>query len=83
MFLLQIKKLVWRFVYAWPFGSLCVLREENGTTITLLKNFYVVVSDGKSSDALPINMVSQKLVERFENEIRNKWYYDVSFVHSG
>lgn len=75
MFLLKIKKIVWWFVQTWPFGSLCILQNDDGSTITLLKNYYVVVSDGNSSDALPITFISQKLVDRFEIEIRKKWYF--------
>lgn len=51
------------FLNIWlrlPFGHICRIHHDKAH-ITLLKNYWVVVSDGASSDALPITVISPAL----------------------
>lgn len=55
-----------------PFGYL--LRFKNGKeTITLNKDLWVIVSDGRSSDALPLNLCSQELVDNITERLEKKY----------
>lgn len=56
-----------------PFGNICSFK--NGTnTITLKKNLWVIISDGRSSDALPINFVSQEMQLKIASVMRSMGY---------
>jgi len=58
-----------------PFGYLLRFRYGNGNRITLNKNLWVVVDDGTGSaeDALPLNFVSQGLVDEIEKRLVKKY----------
>lgn len=40
-----------------------------GETCTLRNDGWVIISDGKSSDALPISFCSQRIVDAFTKEL--------------
>lgn len=58
---------------AVPFGNICSLK-NGANTITLKKNLWVIVSDGKSSDAMPINFVSQEMQMKIADVMRSMGY---------
>ncbi|MBC7213493.1 MAG: hypothetical protein H5U33_26920 [Pseudomonas sp.] len=63
-------KLLYRINRWLPFGGLPIARVRQGcNTCTLYKNGGVLISDGKSTDALPINFTSQALVDAFAAEL--------------
>ncbi|WP_430304139.1 hypothetical protein [Pseudomonas mosselii] len=63
-------KLIYRINRRLPFGGLPIARVRQGSnTCTLYKNGWVLISDGKSTDALPINFTSQALVDAFAAEL--------------
>lgn len=63
-------KLIFRINRWLPFGGLPIARvRQGGNTCTLYKNGWVLISDGKSTDALPINFTSQALVDAFAAEL--------------
>jgi hypothetical protein len=52
-----------------PFGFLPIARINLGReTATLRKDGWVIISDGKSTDALPINFCSTAIIEAFNAE---------------
>lgn len=71
----RIKHLRFLLAINWPYGYLCRLDSGGKETITLNKQMWVIVSDGQSSDALPISFVSPQLVERLGAELAKKWYW--------
>lgn len=66
-----------RFLLAlnWPFGHLCKFKLEGEGYILLNKQMWIIVSDGKSQDALPIEFVSPDLIKRCGEELAKKWYW--------
>lgn len=70
---LKFKNQVLQFWLKIPFGSICSF-EYGKQKISVTKNLWVIVSDGKSSDALPINFVSQQLVSAIEAEMTRMGY---------
>lgn len=63
-------KLIYRINRLLPFGGLPIARVRQGNnTCTLYKNGWVLISDGKSTDALPVNFTSQALVDAFAAEL--------------
>ena len=65
-----MRKLIYRINRWLPFGGLPIARVQHGlNTCTLYKNGWVLISDGKSTDALPINFTSQVLVDAFAAEL--------------
>lgn len=62
------------FIMAWPFGVLCKIDNGHGETYTVTKSLWVIVSDGSSSDALPLNFCSQELVDRVVAELSSRWW---------
>lgn len=63
-------KLLYRINRWLPFGGLPIAKIQHGrSTCTLYKNGWVLISDGKSTDALPINFTSQALVDAFAAEL--------------
>lgn len=63
-------KLIYRINRWLPFGGLPIARVQQGrNTCTLYKNGWVLISDGNSTDALPINFTSQALVDAFAAEL--------------
>ena len=70
-----IRKLRRKFFDIWmkvPYGYLLRFKGDGGT-ITVTKNLYVIVSDGSSSDALPLNFCSQELVDVVEQKLINTY----------
>ncbi|RIZ40133.1 hypothetical protein [Pseudomonas putida] len=64
-----MRRLVYRINRWLPFGGLPIARVCQGrNTCTLYKNGWVLISDGKSTDALPNNFTSQALVDAFAAE---------------
>ena len=62
-------KWIYRINRRLPFGSLPIARVQQGrNTCTLYKNGWVLINDGKSTDALPINFTSQAIVDAFAAE---------------
>jgi hypothetical protein len=52
-----------------PFGFLPIARVNIGReTATLRKDGWVIISDGKSTDALPINFCAPAVIEAFNAE---------------
>lgn len=65
-----MRRLIYRINRWLPFGGLPIARINfRGETCTLHKNGWVLISDGKSSDALPLSFTSQALVDAFEAEL--------------
>ncbi len=65
-----MRRLVSRINRWLPFGSLPIARVRLGrNTCTLYKNGWVLISDGKSTDALPVNFPSQSLLDAFAAEL--------------
>lgn len=66
-----------------PFGYIC--RVHHGTShMTLRKDFWIIVSDGKTTDALPINTVSHHLQNEFALRMKAIGYdVDTYFDHNG
>ena len=63
-------KLIYRINRWLPFRGSPIARIRHGrNTCTLYKNGWVLISDGKSTDALPINFTSQALVDAFAAEL--------------
>lgn len=53
-----------------PFGFLPIARITTGKeTCTLRKDGWVIISDGKSTDALPITFCAPAIVEAFSAEL--------------
>lgn len=53
-----------------PFPGLPIARIRRGNeTCTLRKDGWVIISDGKSSDALPITFCAPAIVEAFNAEL--------------
>jgi hypothetical protein len=69
-----IKAIVVFFIRIWPWGYLCDFHWGAQGRIRLTKYLFVIVSNGDNSDTLPINLVSQELVDRIVEEMNNKWY---------
>lgn len=69
----SIKALMLTLWLQVPVGN--VVSFKNGsTTVTLTKNLLVVISDGKSSDALPLAYVSESMVCRIMLAMHSKGY---------
>lgn len=65
-----MRKLIYRINRWLPFGGLPIAQVQLGrNTCTLYKNGWVLISDGRSTDALPINFTSQALVDAFAAEL--------------
>ncbi|CAI3806755.1 hypothetical protein GLGCALEP_04320 [Pseudomonas sp. MM221] len=65
-----MRRLIYRINRLLPFGGLPIARVRLGrNTCTLYKNGWVLISDGKSTDALPLNFTSQVLVDAFAAEL--------------
>ncbi|GLO38885.1 hypothetical protein ABE484_10940 [Pseudomonas pudica] len=65
-----MRKLIYRINRWLPFGGLPIAQVLLGrNTCTLYKNGWVLISDGRSTDALPINFTSQALVDAFAAEL--------------
>lgn len=66
-----------------PFGHIC--RVHHGTShMTLRKDFWIIVSDGNTTDALPINAVSHHLQNEFALRMKAIGYnVDAYFDHKG
>lgn len=63
-------RLIYRINRRLPFGGLPIARVQHGrNTCTLYKNGRVLIRDGKSTDALPLNFTSQALVDAFAAEL--------------
>ncbi len=73
----KIRKLLFNVWCLMPFGYL--LRFDYGDTIngrqriTLNKNLWIIVDDGETVDALPMYLVSQKLLDECERRLINKY----------
>lgn len=64
-----MRKLIYRINRWLPFGGLPIAQVQLGrNTCTLYKNGWVLISDGRSTDPLPINFTSQALVDAFAAE---------------
>ena len=61
---------VWLLI---PFGNICTI-QYGRLQVTFQKNMWVVMSDGSSSDALPLNLVSAELVDALAVEMRRRGY---------
>jgi hypothetical protein len=65
-----MRRLIYRINRWLPLGSLPIARVQLGrNTCTLYKNGWVLICDGKSTDALPLNFTSQALVDAFAAEL--------------
>ncbi|MBO2889513.1 hypothetical protein [Pseudomonas asiatica] len=65
-----MRKLIYRINRWLLFGGLPIAQVQLGrNTCTLYKNGWVLISDGRSTDALPINFTSQALVDAFAAEL--------------
>jgi hypothetical protein len=64
----------WLF-WHWPFGD--IYREPHGKdgTTRVAKNLWVFISDGKSTDALPLTYCSQEFVDRVVASVQRRWWY--------
>jgi hypothetical protein len=69
-----IKAVTRFFVRHWPFGDLWSDTDGKGGTIRVTKSLMVVMSDGRSTDALPLNFCSQEFVDRVGADIARRWY---------
>jgi len=67
------KRFVMRVWLVIPFGYICKFKYGE-LTVTLKKNLWLVISDGHSNDALPINLVSQELVDECEKQMMMRGY---------
>jgi hypothetical protein len=56
-----------------PFGTICKF-QYGALTVTVKKNFWLIMDDGHSKDALPITFVSQELVTAVSAEMLRKGY---------
>ncbi len=66
-----------------PFGYICRVHHGAGH-MTLRKDFWIIVSDGKTTDALPINTVSHHLQNEFALRMKAIGYnVDAYFDHNG
>ena len=70
----MVKNLVWKFIQFNPFGYYAVFKYGE-LTVSVDKQFYAHISDGTSVDMLPITFCSQQLVDKFEQEMLDKWYF--------
>lgn len=53
-----------------PFPSLPIARVKLGNeTATLRKDGWVIISDGRSTDALPITFCSPRIIEAFNAQL--------------
>lgn len=63
---------IYRINRRLPFGFLPIARIRTGRdgreTATLRKDGWVIITDGKSTDALPINFCSTAIIEAFNAE---------------
>jgi hypothetical protein len=65
-----------------PFGEVCTFRNGN-LSVTVTKQFMVIISDGQSQDALPLPYVSQDLAYRIFVVMKDKGYdVDLSDIPS-
>lgn len=71
----RLKHLRFLIAIYWPYGHLCKFKLEGEGSITLNKQMWIIVSDGKSQDALPISFVSEELIKRCGDELAKKWYW--------
>lgn len=76
----RIKRLRYILAIRWPYGYLCRFPYGADGEIRLNKQMWIIVTDGKSQDALPINFVSPALVKRCGEELAKKWYWPATAV---
>lgn len=69
-----VKAIARFFVRNWPFGDLWKAPDGEGGTIRVTKSLMVIMSDGKSTDALPLNFCSQEFVDRVAADLQKRWY---------
>jgi hypothetical protein len=69
----KIKKMILSLWLIIPFGNICSFKYGK-LTVTVKKNFWLVMSDGESKDALPITMVSDTLVNAVAVEMKRMGY---------
>lgn len=65
-----------KMLRAWlhiPFGSICRFKYGRHQ-VTVNKQLWVTISDGRSSDAVPLNFVSPDLVKAIEAEMLRVGY---------
>lgn len=55
-----------------PFGYLLKFRDGNNQ-IVITKDLWVIMGDGKSKDALPLNFCSQEFVDDIERRLSVKY----------
>jgi len=73
---MMLKKVKAMLLRAWlfiPFGNICTFTYGE-LTVTVQKNLWLVISDGRSKDALPITMVSEVLVNAVAEEMKRIGY---------
>jgi hypothetical protein len=61
--------------WSWPFGNIYKAPDGEGGTLRVTKSLWVITSDGKSTDALPLTFCSQALVDRVEESLKRRWWY--------
>jgi len=67
---MKLMKLIYRINRHIPVGGLTIAKlTEGNNTVTLTNNGWVITSDGKSKDMLPVTLVSQGLVNKFQKEL--------------
>ena len=71
----RFKRLVMRAWSAIPWGNLCVFWYGK-QRVTLTKTGWVIIDAGKGTvtDALPVTMVSQKLIDEIERQLKQRGY---------
>ena len=74
--LVLLKKAALRFkqkLYEALSGNLCRF-QQGKSTITVTKSGWVVVSDGASSDAMPVSFVRPELIAAINGELSKRGY---------